>query len=55
MEYGKAFGVGTTSAVILLGVRVGYGWLILGGMTFTVTGIVLIRYFFRRHKKLGDF
>lgn len=53
MEYGKPFGVGATGGVAVLGVSVGYGWLILAAAAATVIGIVAIRYFFRRNKSLN--
>ncbi len=53
MEYGKAFGVGTTGGVALFGASVGFGWFVLGGIIGTVVTIVAIRYFFRRNRSLG--
>lgn len=53
MEYGKSFGVGVGGGVVLLGMRVGYGWLISGALVFTIAAIVAIRFFFRRNKPLG--
>ncbi len=55
MEYGKAFGVGTTTAVAVLGFKVGYGWLVFGGVTLTGLLVGGIRYWFRRNKSLHDF
>ncbi len=55
MEYGKAFGVASTGAVAVLGVHVGYGWLVFGGVGLTGIIVATIRIFFRHHKSLGDF
>lgn len=53
MEYGKAFGVGTTGGVALFGLSIGYGWIVAGAIVATIGLIVGIRYFFRRNRSLG--
>lgn len=54
MDYGKPFGVGVAGGTTVFGISMGYGWLILAAVAVTVIGIVVIRYFFRRHKNLGS-
>ena len=54
MDYGKPFGVGVAGGTTVFGISMGYGWLILAAVAVTVVGIVVIRYFFRRHKNLGS-
>jgi hypothetical protein len=48
MEYGKPLGIASGGGVALLGIKIGYGWFVLGSLTFTVATILLIRLFFRR-------
>lgn len=54
MEYGKAFGVGTTGTLVVTGTNLGFGWFILGGFIVTIVLIVWIRTSFRRGKKLTE-
>ena len=54
MDYGKPFGVGVAGGATVLGVSVGYGWLILAAVAATIIGIVAIRYFFRRGKDINS-
>jgi hypothetical protein len=54
MDYGKPFGIGLTGGATILGVSVGYGWLILGAVTVTVLVIIAIRTFFRRNKDINS-
>jgi len=53
MQYGKAFGVGTSGGVALFGISIGYGWIVLGALIITIALIFAIRYFFRRNKPVN--
>ncbi|HMT18806.1 MAG TPA: hypothetical protein PKD20_02565 [Candidatus Saccharibacteria bacterium] len=54
MEYGKAFGVGSTGTLVVTGTSLGFGWFILGGFIVTMVLIVGIKTSFRKGKRLGD-
>ena len=54
MEYGKSFGVTTTSSVAVAGYELGFGWFILGGIVISIVAVVAIRLQFRRGKYLGQ-
>ncbi len=54
MDYGKPFGIGLTGGATILGVSVGYGWLILGAVAVTIALIVAIRVLFRRNKNINS-
>lgn len=54
MEYGKAFGVGTSGTLVVTGTSLGFGWFILGGFIVTMFIIVGIRMSFRKGKRLGQ-
>jgi len=53
MQYGKPFGVGATGGVVVLGMSIGYGWVVLGALVITTGLIIAIRYFFRKNKPLN--
>ena len=53
MEYGKAFGVGTSGGVALFGLSIGYGWIVVAAIAAAILLILGIRYLFRRNRSLG--
>lgn len=54
MGYGKPFGVSAAGGVTLVGLNIGYGWIVFGALALTIGGMVAIRYFFRRKKSIGE-